>query len=261
MIISKYKLILILAAAMLGLGDFSAIYAAEESGWVVVAVEGGAWKSSDRDPSVRTALHAGEVVGAHDRVETFQRNRVTLAQDPAGKNLVAVQGDFHIQQSPGVTRVRLDRGQALAVLDGLKGQGDFSVTTPTGVAVVRGTRFLVVTDPIKGMEVQTFLGEVAVRGFASQKRRATNSIPLPKGSKVLLSEADASSGSRSGDLTAADWKLFRESFGAIKKTRAVMRLEGKRWFEDSQKPSRSRFVSNDDAKKLSLEGGGQTIVF
>lgn len=236
-------------------------FAAEESGWVVVAVEGGAWKSSDRDPSVRTTVHPGEAIGPHDKIETFQQNKVTLAQDSAGKNLVAIQGAFHIQQSPGATRVRLERGQALAVLDGLKGRGDFSVATPTGVAVVRGTRFLVVTDPVKGMEVQTFLGEVAVRGAVSRARKVAASIPLPKGSKVLLSNSETNQNYRPSDLSAADWKGFRQSFDAIRTTRSIMKAEGKRWFEESRRPRRSRSVPNGAITNLSSQGEGQSIVF
>jgi hypothetical protein len=234
--------------------------AAEDERWVVASVKGGAWKSSDRDPSVRTAVREGDAVSSSDRLETFQQNEVTLTSDPAGKNIITVQGAFRMQQTPGVTRVQLERGRALAVLDGLKGQGDFSVVTPTGVAAVRGTRFGV-DAPYNRMEVRTYQGEVMVRGNSTGRKHSGGaSVSLEKGRKTVL-ESGTSQAPRAEDISVREWKKYREEFQGIRTARKALKEDGGRWFDESKEPSRVTWVPSDPASGQDGSKDGQTIVF
>ncbi len=231
---------------------------AEEDRWLVAAIDGGAWKSSDRDPSVRTALQPGDVVRSTDRLETFQNNQVTLAGDPAGQNLVAVRGAFRVRQAVANTKVELDRGRALAVLDGLKGRGDFSVATPTGVASVRGTRFSV-NAPMSRMEVRTYEGEVLVRR-GGKAVRGGSSVIVAKGDQTAL-DADSKEKPTVQKLSKRDWDDYQNERKAIRSARQSLKENGAHWFEESAKPSRTRWVPSVEPDASGADKDAQTILF
>lgn len=227
---------------------------------MVASVKGGAWRSSDRDPSVRTAVRQGDTVSSSDRLETFQQNEVTLTSDPAGKNIITLQGEFRVRQTPGATRIELERGRALAVLDGLKGRGDFSVATPTGVAAVRGTRFGV-DAPHERMEVRTYQGEVLVsEGASSRRRTAGASVTLEKGKMTSLN-GHGSQAPRAEDISEREWKKYREDLKGIRAARQALKEDGGRWFEESKMPARSTWVPSDPDSGSGAVKDGQTIVF
>ncbi len=258
--IIRYKYILLLIAFIGTIQVSVGEVWAEDDRWMVASVKGGAWKSSDRDPSVRTAVREGDTIGSSDRVETFQQNEVTLTSDAAGKNIITLQGAFRVQQTPGATRVHLERGRALAVLDGLKGRGDFSVATPTGVAAVRGTRFGV-EAPASRMDVRTYQGEVLVSKSAVGRRRFSGaSVSLEKGKKTALRAEDPQA-PRAEDISAREWKDYREAFKGIRAARQALKEDGGRWFEESKKPARATWVPSEPDSGSGAAKDGQTIVF
>lgn len=233
---------------------------AEEEGWLVAGLEGGAWKSSERDPSVRTAVHPGDVVRPNEKIETFQDHRVTLALGADGKNLVTAQGSVRIQRDTGATRFQLERGRALAVLDDLEGRGDFSITTPVGVASVRGTRFAVtVPAGSEEMGVQTFRGEVLVRAGGGRNARS-RSVVLAKDGKVTASKSGKGPLSIEA-LSEKDWKEYRGDYRAVRAARENLRTNGERWSEDSKKPESSRWVPALESDGAVLNTDAKNIVF
>lgn len=234
---------------------------AEEASWIVAGVDGGAWKSTDRDPSVRTAVTVGDAVRSTDRLETFQNNQVALALDPQGKDIVAVQGAFKMSKSErGGTNVKLERGKALAVLDGLKKkQEDFTIVTASGVAAVRGTRFSVEL-PASGMQVKTFQGEVQATAVAGPGARSGGSVMLPKGKKTTLIKGPGHQPTASG-LSQRDWEEYGQGLRSIRSARKSLKSSGKRWFEKSSEPSRSKGIPSTDRDAADADRSGQTIVF
>lgn len=233
---------------------------AEEERWIVAAVKGGAWKSSERDPSVRTALRQGDVVRSDERLETFQLNEVALAKDASGEDIVAVRGEFRVRQSPDKTAIDLRRGRALAVLDGLRGRGDFVVQTPVGTAAVRGTRFSV-EAPAARMDVKTYRGEVVAEKTALGRReRAPGRVPVTRGQKIVWEEGVASD-AVTRELTERDWQQYRESMKLIRAARRALKADGARWFEEAGQPSRAKQVPADPGSGAAAEADGRTIVF
>lgn len=252
-----YKRYLLLIASVISMALPAAGYA-EEDRWIVAAIDGGAWKSTDRDPSVRTALQPGDVIRSTDRLETFQNNQVTLAGDPAGQNLVAVRGEFRVRQGLAKTQVELNRGKALAVLDGLKGKGDFSVATPTGVASVRGTRFSV-DAPLSRMDVKTFEGEVAVRS-GGKAVRVAKPVYVAKGDRTVL-EAGSKEPPALQKLSGKDWDEYKKDRKAVRAVRQSLKKSGAHWFEESAKPSRTRWVPAIEEDAANVKKDGPTILF
>lgn len=234
---------------------------ADEERWVVAAVKGGAWRSSEQDPSVRTALQPGDAVRPGEMLETFQNNQVALANDPSGQNIMAVRGAFQLRQKPGVTRVDLQRGRTLAVLDGLRGKGDFSVRTPTGTAAVRGTRFSV-EAPAARMDVKTYRGEVLVTSSPppGRRQRAVERVTLIKGKKVGLDSGQPGKAETS-DLTERDWKEYEESLEFIRAARRGLKENGVRWFEEADRPDQARRVPSDAGSGAIDDDDARSIVF
>lgn len=250
------KVIKIQIVSLLLLALATPVFAAsEDQRWVVAGIEGGAWKSTDRDPSVRTAVNPGDVILPTDRLETFQNNQVTLAMDPRGKNMVSVRGVFRVQSSERGSRLEMERGHALAVLDDLKGRGDFSVGTPTGVAAVRGTRFSVDAPSVR-MDVQTYRGEVQV--YAPETH--VSSVSVEKGKKTTL-ESGARGKPSVADLSSKDWQEYGQSLRSIRSARKSLESNGQHWFEESERPSRTRWVPAIEPGAGDTEKKGRTIVF
>ncbi len=227
---------------------------------VVAGVRGGAWKCLASDPSVRSSVKPGDILKSGDRLETFQGNEVQVALDDRGQDLVALQGAFKIRQDLKGTDFQLDRGRALAVLDGLKGKSEFSVSTPTGVAVVRGTRFGV-DAPLSVMDVKTFKGEVFVQEVSAQAgRRVGGGVLVTKGHKTRVN-AGAGQPLTLAELSARDTKEYQEAFTRIRDTRKSMRMNGRKWFLASEDAPRSVSVpAAGDGRSASKQENG-AIVF
>ncbi len=227
---------------------------------VVAAVRGGAWKCLASDPSVRSSVKPGDLLRPGDRLETFQGNEVQIALDDRGQNLVALQGAFKLRQDGKGTDVQLDRGRALAVLDGLKGKGGFSVSTPTGVAVVRGTRFGV-DAPLLGMDVKTFKGEVSVQAINAQSgRRGGMAILVAKGFKTRLDAVTGQTPALAA-LNARDTEEYQKTFARLRDTRNSMRANGRAWFAASDAAPRSVSVPAAESRESASKQENGSIVY
>jgi hypothetical protein len=237
-------------------------YAEDAGSWLVAGLEGGAWKSSERDPSVRTAVHPGDVIRSNERIETFQNHQVTLAGDAAGRNLITAQGAVRLRQNATGTQLELERGRALAVLDDLKGRGDFSVATPIGVASVRGTRFAVtVPATADEMGVQTYRGEVMVRtGVRGVRGSRSRSAVVTKGKKLSVSQSGKGP-LVTEDLMERDWSDYRSLYRVAQHARKSLRSNGARWFEDSRQPAATHWIPSIDPDRQSSDQEAKTIVF
>lgn len=232
---------------------------AEEGDWVVAGVDGGAWKSTDLDPSVRTALHPGDSIGENDRIETFQNNQVALTTDPKGKNMVSVKGGaFRVRPTSSGTRIQLDHGRALAVLNDLRDTGNFSVETPMGVAAVRGTYFSVESQ-LSRMEVKTYRGEVSVQIPSSPGFRGSTLL-VAKDQKTRF-DSGISDSLKINALLDRDREEFEKGLQFILAAKKSLKSSGRRWFKALSKPSRSIWVPAVKKDGSDSDRTGQTIVF
>ena len=239
-----------------------AVDSRDDSHWVVAAVEGGAWKSAAHDPSVRTAVRAGDTILATDRLETFQNNQVALARDRRGQNIVAVRGAFGIDQSEKGAQVRLERGRALAVLDKLNGTEDFNIATMAGVAAVRGTRFTV-DATAAGMAVKTFRGEVLLSAYANPNtasKAVGRSVSVVKGEKASF-ETGSKDKLEAVPLSSRDMAEYESQYKLIRSARRSLKAEGGGWFKAAEQPSRTRRVPGSSIDTSDAGKNGQTIVF
>lgn len=259
-IYSKLTFFLVFLTSASGLSH--AAESQKESHWVVAAVDGGAWKSTQHDPSVRTTVRAGDEIRPTDRLETFQNNQVALARDRRGQNIVAVRGAFEIERSKNGSQVRLQRGRALAVLDGLKGSEDFNVATLAGVASVRGTRFSVETAP-KGMSVKTFRGEVRASAYAHPNTASKiigRSVSVEKGEKTAF-ENGSKEKLEAVQLSPTDWAEYENQLQIIRSARQSLKESGDGWFDAASQPSRSRRVPGSGLDSGDIRKDAQAIVF
>ncbi len=232
----------------------------QEKPLIVASVKGGAWKSAAGDPSIRTSIKPGDAIRPGERLETFQTNEIQVALDPEGKNLIAIQGSFSFRRNVKGTDIHLDRGRALAVLDGLKNQEKFTITTPIGVATVRGTRFAV-NAPLSAMDVKTYKGEVRVQALSAQTERPIGrSVDVKKGYKTHFT-ADSKELLTVSELSPRDTMEYQEMFKRIRDTQKILRSQGRSWFLSSEEPPRSFSVPAAENSDNGASKTGHAIVF
>lgn len=121
------------------------------------------------------AVHTGDILMEADRIETGPESVLDLAVSGhairiMGQSTASIAELRRNQDgSSKSVRLSLQKGGLLAVAAKLSGKDRFEVQTPTAIAGVRGTRFLVQTDA-DGTRVRLFQGSVHVQGEKGQER-------------------------------------------------------------------------------------------
>lgn len=120
------------------------------------------------------AVHTGDILVEADRIETGADSVLDLA---VSGHAIRIMGQSsasiaELRRNPDGSaksvRMRLDKGGLLSVAGRLSGPDKFEVQTPTAIAGVRGTRFLVQTDE-QGTRVRLFQGSVMVQANGQER--------------------------------------------------------------------------------------------
>lgn len=121
----------------------------------VLAVEGGAACSS-ASGSMRS-LAAGDLVAPDDTVAVAEGGQLDLALDGDADNVVRVESGTRVTvKTLFPTNLAMDHGALYAKLKNLPNESSFQVTTPTAIAVVRGSEYRVAADRDGATEVLNF---------------------------------------------------------------------------------------------------------
>ncbi|HOD16541.1 MAG TPA: FecR family protein [Spirochaetota bacterium] len=94
-----------------------------------------------------------------------------------------------IQPSPGTSQVQFDmeKGKIVVIMSKLSRATDFSVRTPTTIAAIRGTSFMVVSDP-GSSKIYVLKGRILVQLAREGKLAGNIEKMLEANKKVVVSE-------------------------------------------------------------------------
>lgn len=153
----------------------------------VIFVEGKAQVRSPDSEGWR-ALEKGMTVDAGDSVRTARRSRVEIAIDPAKHNTVQIGPNtlvvLNAEVSDQIDRIDLARGRVYSHLESLQAGLGFEVTTPSAVAGVRGSSYMVYSERDTD-EVSAYKDTVFLKTYDAGKNLSSE-VMLPEGFKTFI---------------------------------------------------------------------------
>ncbi len=177
----KRILLTLMAAALVCAFGFRS-HAAE-----ILYVEGTVQVQSSTDSQWNKA-EKGLAVDIGDVVRTARHSRCDIAFDAQKKNTVRLEEKtLVVLNSSGVDyvdKVELSRGRVYANLENIQSGLAFEVTTPSAVAGVRGSSYMVYTEKDED-EVSAYKDDVYLHTFDAEKNRTMETI-LPEGFKTFV---------------------------------------------------------------------------
>ncbi|MEI8344539.1 MAG: FecR family protein [Candidatus Omnitrophota bacterium] len=154
---------------------------------VFVSQKGSAWVIR-KDSSVKASLKIGDVLFPGDEVLVLRGNSIQLAFDKDVQNVVQVDGESLVRLIGGKPfNIELFKGKVFAVINKKDVNTQFSITTPTAVAAVRGTQYQVTYQDEK-TNVYTYQGSVRVSGRKDGKE-LPDYVVVAAGQKTTVTEA------------------------------------------------------------------------
>lgn len=176
------RILLTLMAAALGCAFGLRAHAAE-----ILYVEGTVQVQSSTDSQWNKA-EKGMAVDIGDVVRTARHSRCDIAFDAQKKNTVRLEEKtLVVLNSSGVDyvdKVELSRGRVYANLENIQSGLAFEVTTPSAVAGVRGSSYMVYTEKDED-EVSAYKDDVYLHTFDAEKNKTMETI-LPEGFKTFV---------------------------------------------------------------------------
>jgi hypothetical protein len=178
----KYLMMVLCAVLLAGFACLGIARAAE-----VVFVEGSVQVQSAADKEWKNA-EKGMQVQIGDSVRTARHSRAEIALDADKKNTVRVEEKTLVVLNSAtagtVDRLDLTRGRVYANLEGIKEGLGFEVNTPSAVAGVRGSSYMVYVER-DGDEVSAYKDTVYLRAFDQEKNQLGETM-LPEGFKTII---------------------------------------------------------------------------
>ncbi|MCR9143843.1 MAG: FecR family protein [bacterium] len=189
-------------------------------------VAGEVYIVKDGDDSQRVRAFPGATAGPQDVIQTRSDSAAELRVRELGivrlgENSVLKLGDLDTQ---GRLNIKLEEGRAGFLMKRLKANQEFRVVTPTVIASVRGTRFLVGVDPAQDGDAQNLKpqqAKVAMLDGALELASPTGddgtanpeTTILDQPGEVRLQAGDTLSAASIQPLSAesiAEWKALEE---------------------------------------------------
>jgi hypothetical protein len=179
----KYQLMCIcttFAFAVFGLISFAA--AAQ-----IIRVEGNVQVQSPADEVWKKAENGMEVT-IGDSIRTARHSKASIALDADKKNTIEL-GEktlvvLNSATADTIDRMDVSRGRVYANLEGIKAGLNFEVNTPSAVAGVRGSSYMVYTERDQD-EVSAYKDTVFIKTFDANKNESSE-IMLPEGFKTFI---------------------------------------------------------------------------
>ena len=178
----KFLMMTLCAVLLSGLAFLGVVRAAE-----MILVEGSVQVQSPVDKEWKNA-EKGMQVQIGDSVRTARHSRAEIALDTDKKNTVRVEEKTLVVLNSAtagtVDRLDLTRGRVYANLEGIKEGLGFEVNTPSAVAGVRGSSYMVYVER-DGDEVAAYKDTVYLRAFDQEKNQIGETM-LPEGFKTII---------------------------------------------------------------------------
>jgi hypothetical protein len=153
----------------------------------IIHVEGNVQVQSPNDEVWKNA-EVGMEVTIGDSVRTARHSKASIALDADKKNTVEL-GEktlviLNSASADTIDRMDLTRGRIYSNLEGIKSGLDFQVNTPSAVAGVRGSSYMVYTERDQD-EVSAFKDTVFIKTFDASKSQSSE-LMLPEGFKTFI---------------------------------------------------------------------------
>lgn len=174
------------AAMVLAAGSFAAARAAEivflEGNVQVQPVDEKEWKKAEK----------GMTVAIGDSVRTARHSRVDIALDSEKKNTIRLEEKtlvvLNSASADTIDRLDLAKGRVYSNLEGIKAGLSFEVNTPSAVAGVRGSSYMVYVEKDED-EVAALKDTVYLRSFDADNNQLADTM-LPEGFKTFIARFD-----------------------------------------------------------------------
>jgi hypothetical protein len=157
----------------------------------IIHVEGNVQVQSPSDEVWKKAENGMEVT-IGDSVRTARHSKAGIALDAEKKNVIEL-GEktlvvLNSATANTIDRMDLTRGRIYSNLEGIKSGLDFQVNTPSAVAGVRGSSYMVYTERDQD-EVSAYKDTVFIKTFDFNKNQSSE-LMLPEGFKTFIERFD-----------------------------------------------------------------------
>ena len=179
----KYQILVL--GAMLLFGIFAAVTVSRAA--QLINVEGSVQVQSPGDNEWKKAEN-GMQVNIGDSIRTARRSKADIALDAEKKNTIAL-GEktlvvLNSASADTIDRLDLSRGRVYSNMEGIKSGLSFEVNTPSAVAGVRGSSYMVYAERDED-EVSAYKDTVFIKAFDADKNQISE-IMLPEGFKTFI---------------------------------------------------------------------------
>jgi len=158
----------------------------------VIFIEGSVQVRSPADEAWRK-LEKDMPVDIGDSIRTARHSKVDIALDPEKKNVIRL-GEktlvvLNSSTETAIDRLDLSRGRVYSNMENIKAGLSFEVNTPSAVAGVRGSSYMVYTEADQD-EVSAYKDTVFIKTFDVEKN-VLSEIMLPQGFKTFIERFEA----------------------------------------------------------------------
>lgn len=111
-------------------------------------------------------LNLGQFINYSDQIRTGEQSSVEIQMKLHGLIRVSENTIFKLQelQNDKKVEIQIEKGKAGLFIDKLEKDKEILVRTPTIIAAVRGTKFLVTSDESQKSKIALFDGAIAMKG-------------------------------------------------------------------------------------------------
>jgi len=243
----KYQILVL--GAMLLFGIFAAMTVSRAA--QLINVEGSVQVQSPGDNEWKKAEN-GMQVNIGDSIRTARRSKADIALDAEKKNTIAL-GEktlvvLNSASADSIDRLDLSRGRVYSNMEGIKSGLSFEVNTPSAVAGVRGSSYMVYAERDED-EVSAYKDTVFIKAFDADKNQISE-IMLPEGFKTFIGRFEAPS----AFLQISNREFIR--FDTIRDD-LINRLEGK---EPEMEKGGQEEGKKTDIEVLSEQASNQGVI-
>ena len=175
----KYKVLIL--STMILLGMCATVRAAE-----VLFVKGSVQVQAPDDETWRN-VEKGMQVNIGDRIRTARHSKIDIALDKTKLNTIQL-GERTLavlhSSADAIDRIDISRGRVYSNMEGIKSGLSFEVTTPSAVAGVRGSSYMVYVENDQD-EVAAYKDTVFIKAFDADKKQIMDMM-LPEGFKTFI---------------------------------------------------------------------------
>jgi len=244
----KYQILV--SGAMLLFGIFAAMTVSRAA--QLINVEGSVQVQSPGDNEWKKAEN-GMQVNIGDSIRTARRSKADIALDAEKKNTIALAEKtlvvLNSASADSIDRLDLSRGRVYSNMEGIKSGLSFEVNTPSAVAGVRGSSYMVYAERDED-EVSAYKDTVFIKAFDADKHQISE-IMLPEGFKTFIGRFEAPS----AFLQISNREFIR--FDTIRDD-LINRLEGKQ--PEMEKGGQEGDVQKTDIEVLSEQASNQDVI-